>query len=65
MRVQVRNLKTLFPDGFNGTAEEYQAHIRKTISAWIGDGSYLHGVTANSVCIYVSLPHLSTHTLSG
>ena len=65
MRVQVRNLKTLFPDGFNGTAEEYQARIRKTISAWVNDGSYLHSSAANSVCTYISLPRLSTHTLAG
>jgi len=56
IRVQVRNLKILFPDGFKGTAEAYQVHIRKTISTWVKDGSYLHSTVANSVCIYLPLP---------
>ena len=67
IRVQVRNLKGLFPDGFKGTAEEYQAHVRETISAWVDDGSYLHGTVPNSVCVFTT-PHSSlvlTHASLG
>lgn len=48
IRVQVRNLRTLFPDKFTGQPEEYRAHIQDTISQWINDGSYLHAAAASS-----------------
>ena len=66
IRVQVRNLRSLFPTGFDGRPEEYQARIRKTISAWIADGSYLHGTVAGSVCVFSPLELLPyTYILPG
>ncbi|KAF9780419.1 hypothetical protein BJ322DRAFT_1220931 [Thelephora terrestris] len=48
LRTQVRNLKSLFPDRFTGTAQELQSKVKATIDTWVRDGSYLHDVTPGS-----------------
>jgi hypothetical protein len=53
IRVQVRNLKTLFPDNFTGNPQHYQAAVRDTIYAWVQDGSYLHDTVPGSVSSYI------------
>ena len=57
IRVQVRNLETLFPE--NGTQplrppHEIQASIREQVSRWTLDGSYLHDTVPTSVRISIS-----------
>jgi hypothetical protein len=49
IRTQVRNLSSLFPVRFAGTPEELQSHIRDTVRKLVGDGSYLHETTPDSV----------------
>lgn len=53
IRVQVRNLKALFPDNFSGNPEDQRATTRDTISAWVSDGSYLHDTVPDSVSAHV------------
>ena len=52
VRVQVRNLKTLFPDDTTNATNDFEGQrttIRNTISKWIADGSYLHDTVPDSV----------------
>lgn len=49
IRVQVRNLRTLFPDGLSCNPEAQQTATRDIISVWVADGSYLHDVVPGSV----------------
>ena len=49
IRIQVRNLKTLFPDNFSGNPEDRQGMIKDVISTWVANGSYLHDVVPGSV----------------
>ncbi|KAF9786188.1 hypothetical protein BJ322DRAFT_1020281 [Thelephora terrestris] len=48
IRTQVRNLKSLFPDRFTGSAQQLQSKIKATIETWVADGSYLHDSTPGS-----------------
>ena len=45
----MRNLKSLFPDRFTGTAQELQSTVKDTIQALVVDGSYLHDIVPGSV----------------
>jgi hypothetical protein len=49
LRTQVRNLKSLFPDRFTGTAQDLQSMVKATIDTWVRDGSYLHNITPGLV----------------
>ena len=59
IRVQVRNLKSLFPDGFDGDPQELQFQIKDMVRMWVNDGSYLHGSVPYSVRGLLSLRVLS------
>jgi hypothetical protein len=66
IRTQVRNLKSLFPDQFTGTAQELQSWIRNTVKIWVGDGSYLHDTVPGSVRVLTTSlcsPNPLTHAL--
>lgn len=51
LRTQVRNIKSLFPDRFTGSAQELQSKVKATIDTWVRDGSYLHDIIPGSVRI--------------
>ena len=59
IRVQVRNLKSLFPNSFDGDPQELQFQIKDMIRMWVNDGLYLHGSVPYSVCGLFSLCALS------
>jgi hypothetical protein len=58
IRVQVRNLKSLFPDNFSGNPEDQRTTTRDFIAAWVADGSYLHDTVLDSVSVHVHIPFL-------
>lgn len=55
IRTQIRNLKSLFPDRFTGTAQELQSKVKDIIHSWVRDGLYLHDVIPGSVRVASTL----------
>jgi hypothetical protein len=63
IRVQVRSLKSLFPDHINESAQQLQLRIQDTIRTWVNDGSYLHDIIPNSVSTIAVTQDTSSYSL--
>lgn len=63
IRVQVRNLRSLFPESLDESPEELQTQVRDTVQKWVGDGSYLHATGSNPVWCSTLASHLPLTSL--